>query len=247
MAATAIVVACAPAAPSAEQEAAPAQEPATSAPSDPAPATEAESEDPTFIEDSFLDEFSGWDVVRAGKGRKGEVLDYVDGSYHVGLTGPATGTASAAPYQGSAPDGDIAVQAVVRIDAGRGVAGVFCRGSADGREGYVAGIGPKGSYSIIRAGGNAPRPLTSPHARDAVVGPPGSDNTVRLECLGSGDSPDATLRLYVNDQLVAEVIDPDPLDDDARAVGVFALRHSPRAPLEAIFDDFVARRHATTV
>ena len=215
----------------------------SSAPATPeAPASP--SENPTFVDDAFDDAFSGWDVVEPGQGIAGEIMGYRDETYVMEVQPPNTGFPSFAPIEGEAPEGDIAVQADVRIPRGRGAAGVICRGAADQATGYLASINTRGQYALVRLGGTAPRPLTDPGASDPALGDASEWHTMRLECLGTQD--DTTLRLYINDQLVTEILDPDPLAFTGE-VGLFVTPIYRSRRVQAQFDNFLAERQAASV
>ncbi len=195
----------------------------------------------TFLEDPFDDPFSGWNVMPATLARGGQVTDYRRGAYAMQVRPPSFGFVSPAPIDGDPPEGDVAVEAAVRIPSGRGNAGVFCRGAPDLATAYLAGVGTRGGYGILRIGGNAPRPLTEPGTTDPALRDVARWNTVRLECLGTED--DTTLRLYANDRLIAEVVDPEPLPD-AGEVGLFVMRAGAGRTIDALFDDFLAERQS---
>ena len=198
----------------------------------------------TYVNDNFGDQFSGWDVVARGQTRTGEIMGYRDAAYTMRSRPPATGFASVAPVDREPPEGDVAVEVDVRLAAGRGTAGLFCRASPDGSSSYLAGVGTDGGYAILRIGGDAPRPLTEPNVTDPALRDPRQVNRLRLECIGT--EGDTTLRLYANDKLITEVADPEPLPA-AGDVGLFVLAATPRATLDAVFDNFLARREAASV
>lgn len=206
-------------------------------------ATPTPTEGPTIVEDFFSDAFSGWDVVEPGRGIAAEVMGYRDDSYFMRAEPPNLGFASFAPIEGDPPEGDIAVQADVRFTSGRGSAGLVCRGGTDRTAGYLASIDTRGAYALLRLGGTAPRPLTEPGAEDAALGDTAEWNRVRLECIGVED--DTTLRLYLNDQLVAEIVDPDPLAVTGE-VGLFIAPAGRGRSVEATFDNFLAERQAAS-
>lgn len=213
--------------------------------SEPADAPSDESTAPATIADSFTDDFSGWDVVGPGQGVAGEIMGYKTSNYFMRIEPPNRGFASYAPkvIEAEPLAGDVAVEVDVRLDGPRGSAGVLCRGAADGSSGYLAAIAADATYGILRIGGNAPRPLTDVGATDPSLREVEDWNTLRLECTGS--QGDTTLRLYLNDQLVAEVIDPEPLADGSE-VGLFVLPRRRGDTFEALFDDFLAEPHAAS-
>lgn len=217
----------------------------TNQPARPTP-EESPSHDSTFIEDPFSDAFSGWDVVEPGQGIAGEIMGYRDETYfmEVRARAPNFGFPSFAPIEGEPPEGDIAVQVDVRIPRGRGAAGVICRGSTDQATGYTASINTRGGYAMVRRGGTAPRPLTDPGASDPSLRDVTGWNTLRLECIGSED--DTTLRLYINDQLVTEILDPDPLPA-AGDVGLFVTTIYRSRRVDAQFDNFFAERQRASI
>lgn len=227
-----------------EQSASPAPAEQTSSTPAVAEPTPTPTDDPTFVEDSFSDTFSGWDVVEPGRGVAAEIMGYRDETYFMRAEPPNLGFVSFAPIQGDPPEGDVAVQADVRITAGRGSAGVVCRGAIDRTAGYLASIDSRGGYSVLRVGGTAPRPLTEPGAKDAALRDVSEWNTMRLECIGVED--DTTLRLYLNDQLVAEIVDPDPLAVTGE-VGLFITPAGRGRSVEATFDNFLAERQAASI
>ena len=67
---------------------------------------------------------------------------------------------------------------------------------------------------------------------------------MRLECTGT--EGDTTLRLYLNEQLVTEINDPEPLGDGGE-VGLFVLPQRRGDMFEAVFDDFLAEPHAASI
>lgn len=209
--------------------------------------TDSPTENPTFVADSFSDQFSGWDVVEPGKSTAGEIMGYRDEGYFMAVRPPTPGFLSAAPIAGDAPHGDVAVQAEVQLARGRGHAGVFCRGAADlspPSHAYLGGIDTDGSYGILRVGGSASRLLTEPGVTDPALRRTDRRNTVRLECIGIED--DTTLRLYINDTLVTEIVDPAPLAPSGE-VGLFAIATLRRGSFDAAFDNFVAERQAASI
>lgn len=205
--------------------------------------TELTGDEP-FVDESFNDEFSGWEVVEPGQGIAGEVMGYVSGEYVMKARPPNRGFATPAPVPGEPSAGDVIVETRLKFDRGRGLAGVFCRGSEDHAEAYLAALDTKGRYTILRLGGNAPRPLTEPGATDPAFKKATDWNTVTLECLGTED--DTTIRLSINDRLVAEVVDPDPLDS-AGELGLFVTPARKGDRLDARFDDFVAKPAVASV
>lgn len=202
------------------------------------------TDEATYVNDRFGDPFGGWDVVEPGQAKTGEIMGYRRGAYAMRIRPPNAGFAAVAPIDGDPPEGDVAVEVDVRLAAGRGNAGMFCRGAPDGSASYLAGVGTAGGYGIIRIGGDAPRPLTEPNVTDPALREPGKVNRLRLECLGT--EGDTTLRLYANNKLIAEVVDPEPLPAEGE-VGLFVLAGGRRASFDAVFDNFVARPEAASV
>ncbi|MEV0619491.1 serine/threonine-protein kinase [Nonomuraea sp. NPDC050404] len=101
------------------------------------------------------------------------------------------------------PEQGVIVSAKATLEEGTGEYGVWCHGSAGSGDRYEFGVNGAGKVSIVkRRTGTEGKTLYGP--ADA---PKTAANRIVAECGRSGDK--ATLRMWLNERLVAEVSDDD--------------------------------------
>ncbi len=114
--------------------------------------------------------------------------------------------------------------------------GGVCRAVTETGQSYNAFVGTDGSVGIVRFGETAPDILVlATEGAEGVVSPGG--DRFRMEC--AGDEL-VYIALYVNDQLVIDALDDDPLPPGGGGMLVEAVTDQPPIPTaEVVFDDFV--------
>ncbi|MEV0382163.1 protein kinase [Nonomuraea sp. NPDC050643] len=131
------------------------------------------------------------------------------------------------------PDGGVIVSAKATLEEGDGQYGVWCHGSASSGDRYEFGVSGTGEVTIVkRRTGTEGRTLYGP----ANAGSTAPDRIV-AECGQSGSK--VTLRMWLNERLVAEVSDADAPYGPSEA-GVHAAS-GDTAPARVRFDSFAAR------
>lgn len=172
--------------------------------------------------DDFSDSSSGWDRQQYDGGR----TDYLDGQYQIMVTEPDS------DYWAN-PGLDFANIRIETVATKAGGPddndfGVICRYQDLGNFYYFV-ISSDGYAGILKVKDQETTPLGSGRMEPAAAVRQGkATNAVAAECIGP------RLRLYVNDQLVAEVQDSDFASGD---VGLIAGTFStPGADIR--FDDF---------
>ncbi|TMR95005.1 serine/threonine-protein kinase [Nonomuraea basaltis] len=131
------------------------------------------------------------------------------------------------------PDTGVIVSAKATLAEGTGEYGVWCHGSASSGDRYEFGVSGSGKVTIVkRRTGTRGRPLYGPaNAQGAAV------NRIVAECGRSGNK--VTLRMWLNERLVAEASDSDsPYGPDE--AGVYAAS-GPTDPARVRFDSFALR------
>ncbi|MEU7747887.1 serine/threonine-protein kinase [Nonomuraea sp. NPDC049158] len=118
------------------------------------------------------------------------------------------------------PSGGVVVSAKARLEQGSGEYGVWCHGSASSGDRYDFGVSGSGQVTIVkRRTGQKGTPLYGPAALSGAA--PARGGRIVAECAGPSDSAGVTLRMWVNEKLVAEVSDVnDPLGPGAAGVQV---------------------------
>lgn len=113
------------------------------------------------------------------------------------------------PDAGSLPD-DQVVETTIEEATGDDstTAGVACRGSLDDDLGYLFLIGTDGYYTIGDISGTAHALVNKNGKKRSDAIDPSGPNTVRGECVDAGKRG-VRLTMYVNDEKVASVVDPD--------------------------------------
>ncbi|MCA2225473.1 serine/threonine-protein kinase [Nonomuraea aurantiaca] len=118
------------------------------------------------------------------------------------------------------PSGGVVVSAKARLEQGSGEYGVWCHGSANSGDRYEFGVSGSGRVTIVkRRTGQKGTSLYGPAALNGAAAARGG--RIVAECAGPSDSAGVTLRMWVNEELVAEVSDAsDPLGPGAAGVQV---------------------------
>ncbi|WP_223167027.1 serine/threonine-protein kinase [Nonomuraea sp. SYSU D8015] len=132
------------------------------------------------------------------------------------------------------PDGGVIVSAKAALTGGTGEYGVWCHGSAASRDRYEFGVSGSGKVTIVKrgAGSTDGKTLYGPgNAQSAAV------NRIVAECGRSGNK--VTLRMWLNERLVAEASDADaPYGPDE--AGVYATA-AATGEVRVRFDSFALR------
>lgn len=193
------------------------------------------------FEDDFEKE-GEWDLVFPTDPPGRPLSRYVNGRFELGIDGAGARWNDTTEFKDKALHeiGD----AIVEIDAEEIEGdtarwGVMCRLEKGGGW-YLSVIGADGFAGVFRA--TAPdRPLNflsvipeSAEVRDAVAA---GQHKIRLDCAGD---PIARLSLYVNDELITEALDDDPLGPGA--VGLWV--ESQGAATSVQFDNFLVSEGA---
>lgn len=152
----------------------------------------------------------------------------------------AEGEAVRAPARRAAEPGTTAVTVVGTIRAPTrlaGRAGIFCRGSADGRTGYELTVDRRGRVRLERVEGGRRTLLAGYGARIDAAEPPGEPLPLVLAC-GTGTEPGSgvTLGIAVGVQEMTFIGDRRPLDPGPRAQAGLVV--SGEAPATADFAAF---------
>ncbi len=221
----------APAQPADEGE--PAQEADEAAMEEGEEAAAGDESDAEFVEvtpemllfsDDFSDENSGWDRTSYDGG----VLGYTESGYRISITLP-NNLFWANPGQNFE---DVIVEVDAQLTAGGedNAFGVICR-YQDAENFYALMVGSDGDYAIRKrvAGSDSLEIISGDELGSSEAVLAGNEvNHVKAECLGD------ELKLYVNDELLAEVTDADISAGDVGLIaGTF---ESPEA--EVLFTDF---------
>lgn len=152
----------------------------------------------------------------------------------------AEGDAVRAPARRVAEPGSAAVSVIATVRAPtrlEGRAGVFCRGSADGRTGYELTVDRRGRVRLERVQDARRTLLAGYDARIDAAVPPDEPLPVVLSCgTGSERGSGATLGVAVGVQQMTLIADPRPLPAGAR--GLAGLVVSGEAPASARFAAF---------
>ncbi|MEQ4715438.1 serine/threonine-protein kinase [Nonomuraea sp. B19D2] len=131
------------------------------------------------------------------------------------------------------PEGGVIVSAKAALEEGAGEYGVWCHGSASSADRYEFGVSSSGKVTIVkRRTGTRGRTLYGPaSAQSAAV------NRIVAECGKSGGK--VTLRMWLNERLVAEASDADAPYGPNES-GVHAASGAT-ANLRVRFDSFALR------
>ncbi|MFC4115363.1 serine/threonine-protein kinase [Nonomuraea zeae] len=131
------------------------------------------------------------------------------------------------------PDGGVIVSAKAALEEGAGEYGVWCHGSARSGERYEFGVSDSGDVTIVkRRTGTRGQTLYGPaKAQDAGTG------RIVAECGQSGGK--VTLRMWLNERLVAEASDADTPYGPSEA-GVYAAAGAG-ASARVRFDSFAIK------
>ncbi|MEV1169786.1 hypothetical protein, partial [Nonomuraea sp. NPDC049784] len=131
------------------------------------------------------------------------------------------------------PEGGVVVSAKAALEEGSGEYGVWCHGSARSGDRYEFGVSSSGKVTIVkRRTGTRGRTLYGPAgAQSAAV------NRIVAECGESGGK--VTLRMWLNERLVAEASDSDAPYGPNES-GVHAASGAT-ANLRVRFDSFALR------
>ncbi|MFI6596128.1 serine/threonine-protein kinase [Nonomuraea sp. NPDC050536] len=106
------------------------------------------------------------------------------------------------------PGGDVVISARARLEQGKGEYGVWCHGKQGSAGRYEFTLNDQGKASIVRRrDGGQPTILYGP--ADAKTA---QDNRIVAECAGT------TLRLWVNEELLAKVTDDQPFESGEAGV-----------------------------
>lgn len=100
------------------------------------------------------------------------------------------------------------VRAPTELD---GRAGVFCRGSADGRSGYELSVDKTGRVRLERVENGRRELLAGYEARIDAASPPDEPIPVILVCGGREGASEVTLGVTVGAKALTFFDDPDPL------------------------------------
>ncbi len=202
-----------------------------------------------FGPDDFSNRSSGWREDDS----ESVFYGYDGGAYRVLVRRPSTYLYStprvysapagrdAAPVELTRLEGDVHVGVNARyMSDARGYFGLVCRA---GDLGYIARIAPNGEWEILKGDvkGSEVRAVSLKRGRKffqgaAAIHPREFLYRLRLECLGAGPT---SVRLYVNDGLIGQVIDPEGLPRGGAGLYVDAQQEPG---VEVVFDDFVISR-----
>jgi hypothetical protein len=146
-----------------------------------------------LVDDDFSDPNSGWRVQPG--------YSYQQGGYHI--TAEEPGDVPWATISAEFDDSSIYVDAEPVTEGFAGYFGLLCRLQAN-EDFYYFAINNNGGYVIGKVKNGELVDLFPDGVRQSEVIKPGSQtNRLRADCVGN------TLRMYVNNVLLAEVTDPD--------------------------------------
>lgn len=153
-----------------------------------------------------------------------------DGSYRLRLF---EGDAVRAPARRTATPGTAPVVVVGTVRAPTeldGRAGVFCRGSADGRTGYELSVDRVGRVRLERVRDGRRTLIAGYEARIDAASPPDAPLPLVLFCAGGpGTGAEATLGVVVGVKAMTFFADPEPLEPGPRAQAGLVVSGGGRA------------------
>lgn len=149
------------------------------------------------------------------------------------------GDAVRAPARRAAEPGSAAVSVVATLRAPTrldGRAGIFCRGSADGRTGYELTVDRRGRVRLERVQDGRRTLLAGYEARIDAAVPPDAPVPIVLSCgTGTGRGSGVTLSVAVGVQQMTLIGDPRPLPGGRGLAGLVVAGGAPAAADFAAF------------
>lgn len=184
--------------------------------------------DEPVLREQFDDPASGWPAE-----------GYADGGYRLTLAGEGQILTAAAPVAVEPGSTGAFIEAEVTLLGTNGRAGLFCRGTPDGRTLYAFTIGADGAWALERYEGGAPTTVASDNLPEGIVNPPGEANLLRLICGAGPPGSPASFALTINATPYLTAQDPTSLDPGgASQVGAVVVgQGTGEGAVEAHYDN----------